>query len=319
MKVMYNCAGIILLFVGGLVMTAVQAHPAELVLSEVQSDLVPSPIEYAVLLPDDYNNGQNKFPLMFFLHGGGGDRGFLAKLKPVFEEAWQSGLLPPVVVVTPSVAKRCFYMDFKDGSQKWATFIKTDLLAHIRANYNVHHSREKTILSGISMGGMGSLRLLFKNPDIFSAAVALEPGIEPALRWKDVKMRNKWWRDDQLLSTAYGQPIDNEYWEANNPASIAQNNAEKLRNANIHIYIECGDRDVFYLHEGTEYLHRILYDHKILHEYPLVRGADHLGQTLRNRFLDAFAFIHRLMNPPVPETDPRLEKIYTWRKMVLGE
>jgi len=319
MKALYRVAGFILLFAGGLAMTAVPAHCAELVLSEVQSDLVPGPVEYAVLLPDGYNNGQNEFPLMFFLHGGGGDRGFLVRLKPVFEEAWQRGLLPPVVVVTPSVGKRCFYMDFKDGSQKWETFIKTDLLAHIRANYKVHDHREKTFLSGISMGGMGSLRLLFKNPEIFSTAAALEPGIEPALQWQDVKMRNRWFRDDKLLYAAYGQPIDTEYWEANNPASIAQSKAEALRNSNIHIYIECGDRDVFYLHEGSEFLHRVLFDNKILHEYRLVRGADHLGKTLRNRILDAFAFIDRVVNPAVPETGARLKKIYEWRKMVLGE
>jgi S-formylglutathione hydrolase len=31
-------------------------------------------------------------------------------------------------------------------------------------------------------------------------------------------------------------------------------------------YFEVGDEDMFYLYEAAEYLHRILWDHKIQHE-----------------------------------------------------
>ncbi len=41
---------------------------------------------------------------------------------------------------------------------------------------------------------------------------------------------------------------------------------------------------------GTEFLHRILFDAGLSHEYRLVRGADHLGETLGPRFQDAFGF-----------------------------
>ena len=36
-----------------------------------------------------------------------------------------------MIVVTPS-CERSFYMDYRDGSQKWETFIVTELLPEIR-------------------------------------------------------------------------------------------------------------------------------------------------------------------------------------------
>ena len=84
-----------------------------------------------------------------------------------------------MVVATPS-AGRSFYMDYKDGSQKWETFLVTEFLDHLRAKYKVTRERRGTLLFGISMGGMGALRMGFKYPEKFAGLAAMEPGIDPA-------------------------------------------------------------------------------------------------------------------------------------------
>jgi S-formylglutathione hydrolase len=66
----------------------------------------------------------------------------------------------------------------------------------------------------------------------------------------------------------------------------------------LGIYLEVGDQDFFYLNHGTEFVHRVLFDAGISHEYRLVKGADHIGGSLAPRFLDAFTFIGRQINPP---------------------
>ena len=50
--------------------------------------------------------------------------------------------------------------------------------------------------------------------------------------------------------------------------------------------------------QGTEFVHRVLFDAGISHEYRLLKGADHVGASLVPRSLDAFAFIGRQLNPP---------------------
>jgi S-formylglutathione hydrolase len=275
---------------------------SQLVDAKIETKLVPSPVEYAALLPDGYEAAKEPLPLLLFLHGGGGDKSFLVRMQPVFEEMWKAGTLPPVVVVTPSAA-RSFYMDYKDGSQKWETFIVTEFLEHLRAKFKVTRERKGTLLFGISMGGMGALRMGFKHPEKFAGLAAMEPGIDPVLKWKDLSSRYKFYRGQDLMETIFGKPFDEVYWEANNVATIAVNKAEKLRAAGLGIYIEAGDEDAFYLHEAAEFLHRIFWDHKIQHEYHLVRGADHVGRTIRPRAMEGLAFLSRVLNPPPPDAE----------------
>ena len=275
---------------------------SQLIEAKIETKLVPGPVEYAVLLPDGYAASTTPFPLLLFLHGGNGDRGFLTRMRPAIDEMWRAGALPNMVVVTPS-AGRSFYMDYKDGSQKWESFIIGPFLSHLRDKYKVSPDRSHTLLFGISMGGLGALRLGFKYPGFFAGLAALEPGIDPALKWKDVKPRNRFWRAPELMETIFGKPFDEAYWEANNPASVAVVNAVKIRGAAMGIYIDAGDQDSFNLHEATEFLHRVLWDNQIPHEYHLVHGADHVGRTIRPRTIEALTFLSRILNPPPPDRE----------------
>ncbi|HXF39440.1 MAG TPA: alpha/beta hydrolase-fold protein [Blastocatellia bacterium] len=287
-----------------LVTVSGNAQASQLIASKVETKLVPGPVEFNVLLPDGYESAKGPLPVLLFLHGGGGDRNFLLRLRPAIDDLWKAGTLRPMVIVTPSAA-RSFYMDYKDGSQKWESFIAGPFLDHLRQTYKITRERKGTLLFGISMGGLGGLRLAFKYPDKFEAVAALEPGIDPALKWKEVKPRNRFYRSDELMQTIFGKPFDEGYWEANNPASIAVARADKLRSSGLSIYIDVGDEDAFNIHEGTEFLHRILWDKQIQHEYHLVRGADHVGRTIRPRTSEALEFLARVLNPPPP--DPEAE------------
>ena len=274
---------------------------SELVSGSIDSALVPSPARFTVLLPPGYDaTATSPYPMMYLLHGGDGDNGFLATLRPLIERAWEQQFLPALIVVTPD-ADRSFYLDYRDGSQRWESFLRDELPAHLRRTYRISHERAGTAVVGISMGGMGALRIAFKNPQLFAAVAALEPGIEPALSFDDIMLRDRFWRSDALFEERYGRPVDRQFWQANNPANLAQNNASALRESKLGIYLEAGDEDSFHLHYGSEFLHRLLFDAGIKHEYRLVRGADHLGRTLGPRFLDAFAFVGRILNPAAPD------------------
>lgn len=273
-----------------------------LVKGTLATPLLPHSMAYTVLLPDGYDANGSPLPLLLALHGGGGDNGFLSSQQPFIEQMWKAGTLPKMIVATPD-ADRSFYMDRKDGSAKWETAILFAFVDHLRDRYKISRDRSGLFLYGISMGGMGALRMGFKYPDRVGAVVALEPGIDPALKWTDVKPRNRFWRSDELMESMFGKPVDEAYWEANNPANLAITNAEKIRGSGLGIYVDAGDEDMFHLQEAAEFLHRILYDHGIPHEYHLVHGADHLGASLPPRIQDGLAFLTRLMNPwkPTPQ------------------
>ena len=231
----------------------------------------------------------------------------LSRTQPVFEQVWDYRRLPKLVVVAPSVT-RSFYMDFRDGSQKWEQLLVGPFLSHVRENYRIRQEHEGLFVAGVSMGGLGALRLGFKYPELFAGLAALEPGIEPALAFKDIRLEDRFWRSNELFETIFGKPVDEGYWALNNPANIAIGNSERIRSSKLGIYLECGDEDSFGLDRGTEFLHRILRDNGILHEYHLVRGADHLGRTLGPRLQEALEFLGTLINPP--PTDAEVENLH---------
>jgi S-formylglutathione hydrolase len=88
-----------------------------------------------------------------------------------------------------------------------------------------------------------------------------------------------------------GPNRDAALFESNNPAGRARANALAIKASGLAIYLEVGDEDSLNAHDGTEFLHRVLWDLDIAHEYRLLRGADHGGPTFVPRIRDAFAWL----------------------------
>jgi S-formylglutathione hydrolase len=270
---------------------------------KIETDLVPSPVKYSVLYPSDYEATKENYSLMLLLHGGAGYQGFLKNnIRPLIQNLWEKKIVPEMIFVTPH-CDRSFYMDYRDGSQKWETFILNELIPLLLENFRVFRDPNKLFLGGISMGGMGTLRMGFKYPDRFGVLLAFEPAIEPAIEWKDVKERDKFYRSKEVMETIFGSPFDEEYWKMNNPLYLALKNAEKIRKSEIKIYFEVGTEDMLGLYRGAEFLHRMLFDNEINHEYRQIFGADHIGPSLKERFTNGFLFLNRVINNPKPDQE----------------
>src|SRR5258708_17738427 len=144
-----------------------------LIEAAVPSTNVPGPVPITYYLPKNYDaNRVERYPLLIQLHGGGasnkemGDPVVGGGMGGLLDQAIENGLVAPMVSVMPS-AGRSFYTNFRDGSQKWEDFMMKDLLPYMRKNFNVVQGRQGTFITGISMGGMGSLRMSVEDPEVF--------------------------------------------------------------------------------------------------------------------------------------------------------
>ena len=208
---------------------------------------------------------------------------------------------------------------------RWERFIAEDFLAHLRRTYKIDGSRSSTIISGTSMGGHGSLRIAFRYPDKFGAVAALEPAVDPALKLDEVTERNHFFYPPVLKSGGdasadqfVGSNRDAALFKANNPANVAIANADTIRAIGLAIYIEAGDEDVFNLHDGAEFLHRVLWDLDISHEYHLVRGADHVGPSLRRRTAEAYTWVGSILRTPHPPATETTAAERAWVEWMEG-
>ena len=281
------------------------AHGSQIIRESLPTKMVSAgAVEYAILLPDSYSPDGERFPLLLLLHGAGGDREKIARIEPQVSEMWASNDLPRMVLVTPSVAAGSIYLDSYDGKERWESFLVDEFLPHLRARYRVSRERETTMVSGGSMGGIGSLRLGFKYPETFGAVAAMQPAVWPGVTWDEVPDRNKI-RPPERIANLFGDPFDNKRFLRENPASIVERDPSRLLGSAI--YIEVGEQDGFGFVEGADFMHRLLWRHRIPHEFRLVRWADHVGSTMTERSRDRFRFLARHLEQPAA-AEPAVER-----------
>jgi S-formylglutathione hydrolase len=270
-------------------------------LEQINTTLIPSPRNYRVLLP---RGEHSDLPLLLLLHGGNGSSDFLTQMQPGIEQAWADGSLPAMAVATLD-ADRSFYLDFADGSQAWETFMVKEWLPHLRQTLPVGSTQEKTLIAGISMGGHGTTRIGMRYPEMFHAMAAMEPAIMPGMTLAEVPEKNIALHKE-VLNERYGDPAD-EHWNANNPAQLALDNTAQIKSSGIKIYLEVGTDDFFFLNEGTEFFHQTLLQAGIKHEYRVMLGGNHVGNSVEPRFLDMLGFLGRSLAEPQP--DPQLDQV----------
>lgn len=118
---------------------------------------------YAVFVPERYD-GQTPFPIVLFLHGSGerGDDGLLPS---------QVGL-GPIIAASPS--KHPYIAVFPQARETWAAGSDDAeralaILDEVIDDYSIDPSR--VVLTGLSMGGMGTWSIGAAHPDRFSALV----------------------------------------------------------------------------------------------------------------------------------------------------
>ncbi len=273
--------------------TVLAASDGKLISTSLVTKKLPSGVlQYAVWEPPGYTPGQ-AVPLIISLHGGGGSQDYLESVLPTISKTMAAGAFPAAIWSTPS-AGRSFYMNTKDGTALWETVIVDEYIPALMRRYGIT-DRHNVVLIGVSMGGMGGLRIAFKYPEQFGAVAVLEPAIEAALRWADVTPSDTFYREG-IYPTIFGDPVDPVYWAANHPTAIA--NADPRALDDLNIYFEVGDLDDLRLYRGAEFLHRVLFDHGVKHEYRLVRGADHVSSAfMMKRFTNLLGFVDRHFNP----------------------
>jgi len=284
--------------------------PAQLTLNTLTSNLIPGDIEYAVLTPPGYDNNSEPLPLLLNMHGGGLDRNYLAEpeTRALYEKLWAEGTLPPMVVACYS-ARGGWHLNYRDGSEQWEDFA-FEFMRFMQETYNTNPAPSHNYLTGISMGAMGSLRLTLKYPERFGAVAAMEGIVNPVLNYDDLQPRNFGMQHNlppEEQTKRWGWPVDRDFYHANNHANIARDNAEAIRKSGTKIYLECGDHDYYNGHDGAEFLHRVLWENRIEHEYRLLHDCDHVGASLAWRVEDAHRWLGRMANTlinPQPLAEP---------------
>ncbi len=126
-------------------------------------------MKYLLYLPADYDKGDAEWPLILFLHGGGGRGDDLRQLEKHGPPKIVKQKDMPFIVVSPQCPKDSWWAKENE--------VLIGLLDDIVSRYNVDESR--IYLTGFSMGGYGSWSLGCEYPKRFAAIAPICGGCEP--------------------------------------------------------------------------------------------------------------------------------------------
>jgi S-formylglutathione hydrolase FrmB len=151
---------------------------------EFYSPAVDRTMKYNIVLPYGYEDSDLEYPVLYLLHG----------LSQNFTAWGQYGVpfyvdMYNLIVVMPD-GGNSWYINYAEdvGGQKnqWEDHIVRDVVGHVDANYRTIDRREGRALTGLSMGGYGSITMGLRNPDMFvsigTTSGALEYGRQAASR-----------------------------------------------------------------------------------------------------------------------------------------
>lgn len=253
-------------------------------------------VGFNVYLPPSYAGSTQRFPVLYYLHGRGGNEGtMVANVVSWMKARVAAGVIRPAILVFANGAVDGCYADAADGSRAIHTTILDELIPHVDATFRTRACREQRGISGFSMGGNGALLFAFERPELFGSAVAYAPALVPF---------------DELSATTSRCMFsdDANYYAEFEPRTWASRRAAQLRQ-NLQIRIAVGDQDA--LLEPDRQMDQQLTQLAIPHGFEVVPGCAHNHGCLWTTAGDRGAAAHEAGfatcgSRPVPATTPAM-------------
>lgn len=231
---------------------------------EVFSQKMGRNIKNVVVLPQGYDKSTSRtYPVVYLLHGYGGryDTWVRRTKKSLPQEAskWQ------VIVVCPDGQNSWYWDSPVDSKMQFDTYVSSELVNYVDANYKTISSAKGRAVTGFSMGGHGGLWLGINHPDVFGACGSMSGGV-------DIRPFPNNWDMKRWLGTYKNNTT---IWDS----YTVINQLDKIEPNSLSIIIDCGRDDFFY--QVNEELHKEMLYRNIPHDY-IIRPGKHTHEYWNN-------------------------------------
>lgn len=150
----------------------------------VSSPSTGAPVKWVrLLLPRNWSRDATRtWPVLWLLHGGGGNHKDWTENTHV--EELTAGR--DVIVAMPETSACSGYSDWwnhgKGGAPAWETYLLDEVRPLLEKGYRAGTTRA---IAGLSMGGLGALKLTAAHPGVFRAAASYSGAVNPLFKSPD--------------------------------------------------------------------------------------------------------------------------------------
>lgn len=255
----------------------------------MQSKILPYNVNYCLYLPAGYDESTRRYPVVYLLHGySDKEWGWVqfGEIQQAADRAIAEREIPPMIIVMPD-GKTTFYSNDYRGKDRWEDMFIREFIPYIDANYRTRPQKEFRGISGLSMGGFGSLMFAMRYPDMFAACAAFSAAAYEDEEFVGEQAKGRW---DKFYGKIFG-PLENgglpKFFREHHSVDLAKTKpVEELKK--VRYYIDCGDDD--FLIFGNMALHKALKQRNIPHEFR-VRDGHHAWPYWRSGIIDGLKFI----------------------------
>ncbi|MDR2496476.1 MAG: esterase family protein [Tannerellaceae bacterium] len=247
---------------------------------KVKSEILRMDRNFSVYLPPGYEANDRAYPVLYLLHGSGDDHtGWIqfGQVQHIADRVIAEGKAAPMIIVMPDANEPVRgYFNVPDGSYAYEDFFFKELIPHVEKTFRVRSDRRYRAVSGLSMGGGGTIYYALRHPDMFAAAAPMSA------------TTSAWLRGEHKASE---QQVD-AFRKAYNLEAILNSASEQQMEAfkRIRWYITCGDDD--FLYKDNSEMHILFRSKNIPHEYR-VKDGGHTWSYWRMELAEALEFLSK--------------------------
>jgi enterochelin esterase-like enzyme len=247
---------------------------------------------FVVYLPDGYGGGQLHYPVLYLLHGAGGDERAWTESGHIKEKADRliaSHAIPAAIIIMPG-CPACWWID--GAKERSETAFWSDLVPTIDMRYRTIESRGGRLIAGLSAGGYGAVRYALRYPSRITAVAALSPAVYTG--------------SVPLFSAARSQPqflgqdgkFSRAAWDQQNyPALLSEYFSQTYR---VPFYLVSGDHDKLGIASETALLFTRLDERQGEHVELRVVEGDHNWKVWESTISAAMQYVFQFADKPRP-------------------
>lgn len=252
---------------------------------EFASKAVDSDVSYYIYLPPDYAKSNQRYPVVYWLHGAYGRPYSATPVVKRLDAAIREHGSPEMIIVS------CFdptglsmWTNSEDGRLPMESILIDELIPHIDASFRTVSNRDGRAIEGFSMGGYGAAFLGAKYNDVFSSFSILAGALHTPESFRD--------RRSAIFKNVFSADLD--YAQTRSPWQLIKDQAAQVRaDSSVRIFVGADDG---LLQWNTNY-HETLLTLGIEHEWGVVPDSPHdLESVMQNWQGDFFAYYRQVFD-----------------------
>ena len=224
-----------------LLLAAVSANAGKIVTDSLYSNVLKASVKYNVYLPDGFDESSKTYPVVYLLHGLGGnytDWAKKASAKAIADELIGTGEAVEMIIVMPNAGgadrHNVWNGYFNMPGWNYEDFFFQEFVPAVESKYRGIGDKGHRAVMGLSMGGGGSTVYCQRHPEMFSSCYAMSA-------WLDYEQGQVGESDQAKDKLYYVCQSVREHSALDFMDNADEATLEKLRT--VKWFIDCGDDD----------------------------------------------------------------------------